>query len=234
MATASDTLISQYYSSDRHPYRILEREATKYLEPQHVLLDAGCGHGAPLLLKLAPFVSRAIGVDACSCDCSGIEYFQRDLADTGLPDQSVDLVVSRSVLEHLSMPEDVFRELHRVLRPGGRFVFLTPNRWDYASLAALAIPNSLHPKLVRLLTDRKECDTFPTFYRANTTRAIHRLAGQCGFEVESIMHLNQYPDYFRKIPPLFLVGVAYERVTSAWNALAFLRGWILGTLVRNG
>ena len=124
--------------------------------------------------------------------------------------------------------------MHRVLKPGGRFVFLTPNRWDYASLAALAIPNRLHPMLVRRLTDRKECDTFPTFYRANSNRAIRRLARQSGFEVESIRYLNQYPDYFRKIPPLFLLGVAYERLTSAWDRLGFLRGWILGTLVRDG
>jgi SAM-dependent methyltransferase len=179
-------------------------------------------------------VARAIGVDVCASEPAGIEYIHADLAHTGLPSQSVDLVVSRSVLEHLEAPLNVFREIHRVLRPGGRFVFLTPNRWDYASLAALAIPNRLHPVLVRRLTDRKECDTFPTFYRANTNRAIHRLARQTGFQVESVRFLNQYPDYFRKIPPLFLLGVAYERLTSAWDRLGFLRGWILGTLVHDG
>ena len=187
---------------------------------------------APAAELGAPHVGRAIGVDVGAAHPPEIEYIQADLAHTGLYRESVDLVVSRSVLEHLPAPLDVFRELHRILRPGGRFVFLTPNRWDYASLAALAIPNHLHPVLVRRLTDRKECDTFPTFYRANTNRAIGRLARQSGFEVESIRYLNQYPDYFRKIPPLFLLGVAYERLTSAWDRLGFLRGWILGTLVR--
>jgi SAM-dependent methyltransferase len=232
VATGTDALISQYYPSDRHPYRILESEGMRYVGPQCVVLDAGCGHAAPLLLHLAPHVARAIGVDVCSAHPAGIEYIQADLAHTGLPPESVDLVVSRSVLEHLSAPLDVFREIHRVLRPGGRFIFLTPNRWDYASLFALAIPNRLHPSLVRRLTDRKECDTFPTFYRANTSRTIRRLARPCGFEVESIKYLNQYPDYFRKIPPLFLLGVAYERLTTGWDRLDFLRGWILGTLVR--
>ena len=220
------------YPSGRHPYRILEREALRLVGPQCVLVDAGCGHDAPVLRELAPHVARAIGVDECASRAPDIEFIRADLARTGLERESVDLVVSRSVLEHLQAPLDVFREIHRILRPGGRFIFLTPNRWDYVSLAAIAIPNRLHPSLVHRLTDREECDTFPTFYRANTQRAIRDLAGRCGFQVESLKYLNQSPDYLRKIPPLFLLGVAYERLTSGWERLGFLRGWILGTLVR--
>src|ERR1039458_3633510 len=190
-----------WHGSTAISWIVLESEAMRYVRPQCALLDAGCGHGAPLLLNLASHLGRAIGVDVGSAHPAGIEYIQADLAHTGLDPGSVDLVVSRSVLEHLSEPLGVFHELHRILRPGGRFVFLTPNRWYYASLAVLAIPNRLHPGLVRRLTDRKECDTFPTFYRANTNRAIRRLARQSGFEVESVRYLNQYPDYFRKIPP---------------------------------
>jgi SAM-dependent methyltransferase len=232
MATATKALISQYYPSARHPYRILESQAMKYVLRESILVDAGCGHSAPLLLKLAPHVSRAIGVDIGNAHPPGIEYIQADLANTGLPGESVDLIVSRSVFEHLRAPLDSFLEFHRVLRPGGRVVFLTPNRWDYASLVSLAVPNRLHPLLVRRLTDRQECDTFPTFYRANTRRAIHRLARRAGFDVESLQYLNQYPDYFRKILPLFLLGIGYERLTSSWDGLKYLRGWILGTLVR--
>lgn len=231
-AASSEALISQFYASDQHPYAILEREALKHLHTGCVLLDAGCGHNAPLLRKLSPLVKRAIGVDACECDVEGVEYIRGDLARTGLPYESVDVVVSRSVLEHLPEPITIFTELRRILRSGGRFIFLTPNRWDYASVAAMSIPNRVHPYLVRRLTGRKECDTFPTFYRANTDGAIRRLAGAAGFEVDSIRYLNQYPEYFRRMPLLFRAGVAYERLTSSTERLRFLRGWILGTLVR--
>jgi SAM-dependent methyltransferase len=232
MTSATDIWIARHYPSDQHPYRVLEREVLKHVSPKCVLLDAGCGHTAPLATRLAAHVGRAIGIDVGPADAPGIECVQANLSKTGLPGESVDLIVSRSVLEHLPAPLDTFRELHRVLRPGGRFVFLTPSRWDYASIAALAIPDRLHPSLVRRLTDRKESDTFPTFYRVNTNRAIRRIAVHSGFEVESLRYLNQYPDYFRKIPPLFLLGVAYERITSSWPALERLRGWILGTLMR--
>lgn len=42
-----------------------------------------------------------------------------------IPDQSVDLVVATSVLEHVTEPAEVFAEAHRVLRPGGGFYFYT-------------------------------------------------------------------------------------------------------------
>ena len=47
----------------------------------------------------------------------------------GLPlaDQSFDLAYSVEVLEHLEDQFLFFREVHRVLRPGGRFVLTTPN-----------------------------------------------------------------------------------------------------------
>jgi SAM-dependent methyltransferase len=54
----------------------------------------------------------------------GIEYLApRDARATGLPGQSVDFVSSTDVCEHV--PEDdlaaIFRECHRLLRPGGGF-----------------------------------------------------------------------------------------------------------------
>ena len=44
-----------------------------------------------------------------------------------LPDQSFDLAYSVEVLEHLEDQFLFFREVHRILRPGGRFVLTTPN-----------------------------------------------------------------------------------------------------------
>jgi 2-polyprenyl-3-methyl-5-hydroxy-6-metoxy-1,4-benzoquinol methylase len=41
--------------------------------------------------------------------------------------ESFDLIVCLWVLEHLERPQAVLREVLRVLRPGGHFIFLTPN-----------------------------------------------------------------------------------------------------------
>jgi SAM-dependent methyltransferase len=50
--------------------------------------------------------------------------------DTGLADESVDVVLLLSVLEHTTDPEGVLAEIARVLRPGGRLA-LTTDTFDY-------------------------------------------------------------------------------------------------------
>ena len=45
------------------------------------------------------------------------------------------------------MPKAHFLEIFWVLKHKGRYIFLTPNFWDYASLMAYVIPNRLHAKL---------------------------------------------------------------------------------------
>jgi SAM-dependent methyltransferase len=60
---------------------------------------------------------------------AGIEVVRHDLsARLPFPDGAFDLVVSNAVVEHLhGIHAQVFAEALRVLAPGGRFVFTTPN-----------------------------------------------------------------------------------------------------------
>jgi SAM-dependent methyltransferase len=51
-----------------------------------------------------------------------------DLTNLSFDDESLDLVLSEHVLEHVHDPHQAFREIARVLRPGGRFVFRFPSR----------------------------------------------------------------------------------------------------------
>ena len=52
-------------------------------------------------------------------------------ADPTLPfaDNTFDLVLCTVSVEYLVRPEGVFRDVARVLRPGGRFVVTFSNRW---------------------------------------------------------------------------------------------------------
>ena len=76
-------------------------------------------------------------------DLPGIELINRNLTDTGLPSESVDVIMSRSVMEHITDPRNLYREMSRLLRPGGHFIFLTGNMWDYAAIIAKLVPTSI-------------------------------------------------------------------------------------------
>jgi ubiquinone/menaquinone biosynthesis C-methylase UbiE len=224
-------LRDRYFRPEDHPFRLYERRIEDLLTPESVLVDGGCGRTAPVLKGYVGKAARLIGVDpiefdreACGPD---IELVQAGLDATGLPDGEADLVVSRALMEHVQDPAATYREVFRILKPGGRFMYLAPNLGDYGSLAAWMIPNRMHPWIVEKTEGRSPQDTFPTYFRANSRRAVNRLAEQSGFGVERFEYLGQYPAYLMFNPVAFLVGTAYEKVISSVSALGFLRGWIM-------
>lgn len=103
-----------------------EREAGK---PPVSVLDIGAGHGA-FTKKL-----HEAGYQVSACDLFP-EYYrypevpcsQVDIT-TGLPyaDATFDMAVSIEVMEHIHDHEAFFREASRILKPGGKLLFSTPN-----------------------------------------------------------------------------------------------------------
>ncbi len=80
------------------------------------ILDIGCGH-KPFYPFFAPYVRTYIGTDIIQ---------DNDLIDIVCPaealkvaDESVDLALCFSVLEHVNDPGQAVKEMYRVLRPGG-------------------------------------------------------------------------------------------------------------------
>ena len=237
MTPLAERLLDRYYAGVPHPYRTFEERVGGLVTgTTQVLLDAGCGRTAPVLRKFLGRVPRLVGVDLVEFKdvAPGIETHHADLAVLPLDSGSVDLIMSRSVFEHLAEPEAVYTEFARVLTPGGKAVFLTANMWDYGTLVARLVPNRLHGRVVKAVEGRAEEDTFPTAYRTNTRRDVRRLAEHAGLRVASFEYLSQYPNYLLFNGALFFVGMCFEKLIARFDALALLRGWILVTLEKPG
>lgn len=233
MSSWAVRLRDHFYGNELHPYRIFEHRVGTMVQPgKTVLLDAGCGRSVPVLRKYLGKAARLIGVELVDFTDvpSGIETFNANLATLPLPAASVDLIISRSVFEHLTDPDAVYQELARVLRPGGRVLFLTANLWDYGTMVARMVPNRFHARIVKAVEGRKEEDTFPTAYRTNCRRDIDRLAAASGFKVIQFEYLSQYPNYLMFNGVAFFLGMCFEKLISKVSYLKFLRGWILVTL----
>lgn len=233
MSSLAIRLRDRYYDNDAHPYRIFDRRVAALLTgPDAVLLDAGCGRTTPVLRRFLGKAGRLIGVELVEFTevPPGIETYNADLAHIPLPDGCVDVVMSRSVFEHLTDPESVYRELARILKPGGRVIFLTANLWDYGTAVARMVPNRFHAKVVKTVEGRAEQDTFPTAYRSNTPGDVDRLAAGAGLRVSGFEYLSQYPNYLMFNGIAFFLGMCYEKVIARFDGLRKLRGWILVTL----
>jgi len=241
MFTANDRrkceqLFDKYYTG-RKFHDTLYREAIKrHLRPGQRVLDAGCGRYMRVCGELAPVAQMVVGIDLeSSLETGNWQHpygVRGNLDHLPFDSENFDLVVSRSVVEHLENPGCVFREFHRVLRCGGKLVLITPNKYDYVSVIAALTPYSLHRSLVSRLVNVRADDVFPTRYRANTISALRKALNKAGFVERELHTINHYPAYLMFSPLLFRLGVVYERLTSL-KPFESLRGSILCVFEKN-
>jgi len=115
-----------------------------------------------------------------------------------------------------------------VLRPGGHFVFLTPNLRNpllVLNRIGKAVPR-LQTRLVSRFYGRHEADTFPVQYRANTVSALRELAAASGLH---IAELRVVPD------PTYLAVNGLMFTTSVFAERLMPKGWgvhLVGDLTR--
>ena len=108
--------------------------ATAHLRPGEVVVDLGSGGGLDVFLasKMVGPTGRAIGIDMtpamierarANAEAGGytnVEFFLSTIDKLPLPEASVDCVISNCVLNLAPDKPAVFREIARVLKPGGR------------------------------------------------------------------------------------------------------------------
>lgn len=107
---------------------------TANLRPGEVVVDLGSGGGLDVFLaaKKVGAQGRAIGIDmtpsmieraranASDGGFTNVEFFLSTIDRIPLPDASVDCVISNCVINLAPDKQAVFREIARVLKPGGR------------------------------------------------------------------------------------------------------------------
>lgn len=99
------------------------------------VLDLGSGAGNDCFIARAETgeTGKVIGIDfspqmiekargnAAKRGYANVEFIEGDIEDMPLPDHSIDVVVSNCVLNLLPEKNRIFKEIYRVLKPGGHF-----------------------------------------------------------------------------------------------------------------
>lgn len=198
------------------------------------VLDLGAGAGNLEEMNFRGLARRVCGIDP-DVRVLGNPFLDEPHVGRGeampFPDGSFDLVFANNVLEHLEDPLAVFREVARVLRPGGFFLAKTPNRWHYVPIVAQATPYCFH-RWFNARRNRSEDDTYPTRYRANTPGSVRRLARASGLDVVNVELIEGRREYLRFNPLTYMLGALYERLVNGFGTLRWLRVLMVVTLRR--
>ena len=201
-------------TKDWEAYHVLVAQA---LESVETALEVGCGDGAvaPFPWRLFPHV-RLLGVDpdptAASHPYAEQVFTPSASGSWPIESGSVDLLLARYVLEHVERPAAFLAEARRVLRPGGRFLFLTPNRLHPAVLASFWLPLRLKRRILQSTRGVETDDVFPTWYRMNTPATLDRLLQDAGFGEIRMETCEYEPCPYIAFCP-----------AGAWAAMAYLQ-----------
>lgn len=193
--------------------RYLQVDDAKQVAAKQIL-DIGCGAGGVIEL-FSVAVRLPVGIDV---DLSSLRRHRDPAVQcvAGTVDRlpfaaaSFDLAMSSWTLEHLTRPDLAFREVARVLKPGGHFVFLAPNARSIVGRINRFLPHTTQAPLVGLLYGRGHDDTFPTVYRANTVDDIDGFARAAGLQQVRLETVSD-PTYFAFSDLLFRLSVFVER-----------------------
>lgn len=240
------SIIRRFHPRYQSPKAIYQRLLDQLVDNSTVWLDMGCGKrlcgddalNAELprraLLTIGcdrdPYLSKHTSIrDLVICDAAALPF----------RDGTFNLVTSSMVFEHLQDPDQVFKEVARISKPGGRFVVFTPNRFNYAMVVAALTPYRFHllvKKLTYYFARRQwrdfEEELFPTFYRANSRQALAAISARSAFRVQQLQYLAMAHS-FGFVKPLYAVSLLFERVIDTLG-LHGLKADLLAVFVREG
>ena len=140
-------------------FRVFLQQHFPRRETVHAL-DAGCGAGFfSLILRELGCQVTAVDFSAAMLEqarknsrnkgLDGITFLERNVQDLQLPDESFDFVVSRNVTWVLTDAGRAYREMVRVLRPGGRLLNMDANYGRTFNEADARGETPVHPTQTR-------------------------------------------------------------------------------------
>lgn len=207
------------YSPERAPIGDYPLLLARLLLERHYgapgrILDFGCGRG-DALRAFASLGFEAVGADVSPRArelASEFEVAVIDPAMSQLPFESgsFDAVFSKSVVEHMEAPMDLAREAHRVLRPGGGLIVMTPS-WEHQAWGPFYIDHthvtpftapSLKDLLVLAGFENVVCDHFhqlPFVWRSRFLRLVPWLVAKLPLPYRPYRERAPWPEGLNKL-----------------------------------
>lgn len=195
------------------------------------LLDLGCGYGHFTdALGNALEVEEIHGVERdyerrSSASELGIHTHAIDLNEDPLPFErdSIDLVTSFGLLEHLVWYDHVISEVHRVLSPGGHLLIALPNMAGWTNRVAIVLGNQPRNVEISQIQAFGVSGFYPTdeplgHVHTATPGALHDLLEHHGIQIANTIGLHPY----QRSVPIKLIDKIVSRRPSLCRRFAVL------------
>jgi len=207
----------------KYAQTVYEEYLVKIIEKDSVWLDLGCGR------RLLPewrssqekiLINQCKVLVGCDGDINSLNdnvsikmKIMGDIESIPVRNEVFDIVSANMVLEHLKCPEKAIREIKRILKPGGIFIFHTPNRKGYVNILGDMIPNVFRKTLIVFLEGRREEDVFKTYYEVNTIQKIENIAFSTGMNIVELKMITSTAA-LAMLLPLSIIELIWIRVLS--------------------
>jgi SAM-dependent methyltransferase len=212
--------------------RAVEDSFYQDLKLEAPILDLGCGDGhfasvafsQPLDVGLDPWHEALHEADTRR---AYIHAIQADGAIQPFEDRYFGGAISNSVLEHIPHIQQVLNELGRVMKPGGLFVFCTPNHrfndslWGTGLFRKLKSPGleACYIRLYNRIARHEYCDS-PETWKQRLAMAGFELVKTWDYFPPAALHILEWGHLFG-LPSLFcrkLTG-RWILVKKRWNLI---------------
>ncbi len=145
-------------------------------------------------LALNPDLDDAIAVDVCET--------------LGVPDNSIDLLLCRAVVEHLHDTGAFLRNVHRALKPGGSAAFVFANPWSPPMILNRMIGHGVAEKLLlALVPGTAGYGGFKAYYNKCTFSTFKKEVEALGFKIDYQYASYYSSSYFQFFWPVHMLSI---------------------------
>jgi 2-polyprenyl-3-methyl-5-hydroxy-6-metoxy-1,4-benzoquinol methylase len=141
------------------------------------------------------------------------------------------LATARMVVEHVTHPERFVAKLGQLVKPGGKAVVYTVNRWAPMTVLSGGTPIAVHHFAKRVLWRTEEKDTFPVAYLMNTRSRLNGLFRAAGFQEIRFHRLDDCPTLAKWKATLTLELIIWKALRSA--GIGYPESCLLGVYERS-
>jgi len=127
--------VGKYYVLQKKVYKEFHRQMNEFVTKDSTIIEIGCGIDETIFLPMNGCTNRygvdlsdvAINKQKAKAKAKGIDvnFFVADAHNIDMPEESFDLIFGTSILHHLNL-EIVLKEFRRLLKPGGKVIFIEP------------------------------------------------------------------------------------------------------------